>query len=129
MVDWELTTDYLRCNPNFHGHARYDCALIQYTPQLIAFVRLIFLFTCEILGNSFQFALVQPFTAGIGPSRWADRDLKLTRVKAVTRSSSIFIPIDSIIRGAVLFPDPKRRDEYHVVWHLDGDMFLRRKNY
>lgn len=130
MVDWELTTDYLRCSPSFHGSARYDCALIHYTPHSNAFVRLIFLFTCEILGSPFQFALVQPFTAGIGPSRRVDQDLKLTRVKAVTRSSSIFIPIHSIIRGAVLFPDPNRRDEYHVVWHLDGDMFLRmtRKN-
>ena len=114
MVDWELTTDYLRCNPDFHGHPHYDCALIQYTPESTAFVHLIFIFTCEILDRPFQLALVQPFTARVGPLRQVDQDLTLTWVKAVPRSSSIFIPVHSIIRGAVLFSDPIQQDEYHV---------------
>ncbi|KAG1824182.1 hypothetical protein EV424DRAFT_1471936 [Suillus variegatus] len=85
-VDWKQTTDYLRCTPGFHGQPRYDCALIQLRPGI--------------------FALVQPFTAGIGASRRLDRDLRLTRVKAVPRASSIFVPVQSFIRGAVCFPDP-----------------------
>ncbi|KAL1741520.1 hypothetical protein HDZ31DRAFT_76116 [Schizophyllum fasciatum] len=28
-VDWRLTCDYLRCNPNFHHRPRYDCVLLR----------------------------------------------------------------------------------------------------
>lgn len=65
--------------------------------------------------------------AGIGVPRRMDRIFKLTRVKAVPRASSIFIPLVSFIRGAVLVPDPDRQDEYLVVDHIDSDMFLRMK--
>ncbi|KIK17105.1 hypothetical protein PISMIDRAFT_47765, partial [Pisolithus microcarpus 441] len=101
-VDWEVATNYLRCNPNFHGQPRYDCALIQFSETEAAFVRLIFLFTCQL-----------------------DRDFQLIRVKAVPRVASIFIPVKSIIRGALLYPDPGRHGEFLVVEHVDGDMFLR----
>ncbi|KAG2133578.1 uncharacterized protein EDB93DRAFT_1242820 [Suillus bovinus] len=91
-VDWKQTTDYLRCTPGFHGQPRYDCALIQLAQEVSVFVRLVFIFSCQLLDvGSFEFALVQPFTAGIGASRRLDRDLRLTHVKAVPRASSIFI--------------------------------------
>ncbi|KAG1837031.1 hypothetical protein DFJ58DRAFT_718946 [Suillus subalutaceus] len=128
-IDWKQTTDYLRCTPSFHGHPRYDCALIKLTQEVSVFVRLVFIFSCQLLDvGSFEFALVQPFTAGIGASRRLDRDLRLTRVKAVPRASSIFIPVQSFIRGAVCFPDPDHRDEFLVVDHIDSDMFVRMKS-
>ncbi|KIK98401.1 hypothetical protein PAXRUDRAFT_9570 [Paxillus rubicundulus Ve08.2h10] len=125
-VDWRQNTDHLRCNPSFFGQPRYDAALIQLTPEKTAFVRLIFMFVCDIPDiSSFQFALVQPCTAGIGGTRQLDRDFRLNRVKAVPRSSSISVPMASFIRGAVLVSDTEHRDEYFVFDHLDGDMFLR----
>ncbi|KAI6017728.1 hypothetical protein BKA83DRAFT_4058855 [Pisolithus microcarpus] len=129
-VDWEVATNYLRCNPNFHGQPRYDCALIQFSETEAAFVRLIFLFTCQVatLNDTFQFALVQPLTAGTGV-RKLDRDFQLIRVKAVPRVASIFIPVKSIIRGALLYPDPGRHGEFLVVEHVDGDMFLRMREW
>lgn len=128
-VDWKQTTDYLRCTPGFHGQPRYDCALIQLAQEVSVFVRLVFIFSCQLLDvGSFEFALVQPFTAGIGASRRSDRDLRLTRVKAVPRASSIFVPVQSFIRGAVCFPDPDHRDEFLVVDHIDSDMFVRMKS-
>ncbi|KAG1748147.1 hypothetical protein EDB19DRAFT_2036857 [Suillus lakei] len=68
-VDWKQTTDYLRCTPCFHGHPRFDCTLIKLTQEVLVFVRLVFIFSCQLLDvGSFKFALVQPFTAGIGAS-------------------------------------------------------------
>ena len=124
-VDWKWATDYLRCNPLFHGHPRYDCALVQLTEHSTAFVRLIFVFKCTIMNSEFKFALVQPYTAGIGSQRRLDRDLKLTCVRAVPWSQPIFILVDSIIRGALLYPDPTNHGGFIVVDHIDGDLFLR----
>ncbi|KIK25721.1 hypothetical protein PISMIDRAFT_9458 [Pisolithus microcarpus 441] len=130
VVDWEVAMDHLRCSPNFHGRTRYDCALIQLSETKIAFVQLIFFFTCKIpaLNETFQLALVQPLTAGIGVRR-LDQDFNLIRVKAISRAASMFIPTKSIIRGALLYPDPSRHGEFFVVEHVDGDMFLRMKEW
>ncbi|KAG6370485.1 hypothetical protein JVT61DRAFT_11971 [Boletus reticuloceps] len=129
-VNWRETTDYLRYNPSFYGKARYDCALVQFTTTTVAFVRFILIFSCHIpeLKGSFEFALVQPFMKKIGVSRQLDRDLNLIRVKAAPRSSPIFIPLASIVRGAVLAPDPENADEFVAFSYLDDDMFLRLKD-
>jgi hypothetical protein len=130
-VDWKQSTDHLRSNPSFHGHPRFDCALIQLTADRTIFVRLILMFKCELPDiGAFQFALVQPYTAGVvGGSRRIDRDLRLTRVKAVPRADSIIIPLKSFIRGALLCPDPTHQGEYLVINHVDSDMFLRMKSW
>ncbi|KAI5981970.1 hypothetical protein EDD15DRAFT_2182044 [Pisolithus albus] len=128
LVDWKINTNHLRCSPMFHGAPRYDCAVVQLTEEDVAFVRLICIFSCEIPDVcSIDLAFVQPFTAKTGARRRIDRDLRLTRIKAVLRSASTFIPVQSIIRGAVLVPDPSRNSEFFVVTHLDGDMYLRTK--
>ncbi|KAI5989534.1 hypothetical protein EDD15DRAFT_2171237 [Pisolithus albus] len=128
LVDWKVTTDHLRCNPMFHGAPRYDCAIIQLTEVDVAFVCLICIFSCRIPDIcSIDLAYVQPFTARTGAARRIDRELRLSRVKAVACSASIFVPIQSIIRGSVLVPDPSHDSEFFVVTHLDGDMYLRTK--
>ncbi|KAG2751289.1 hypothetical protein P692DRAFT_201839037 [Suillus brevipes Sb2] len=92
-----------------------------------AFIQLIFMFKCHIPNiGPFEFVLVQPYTARIGHCRM-DHIFKLTRVKAVPRSPSIFIPLKSFICGVVLVPDSKHQDEYFVVDHIDDDMFLQMK--
>ncbi|KAG2750980.1 hypothetical protein P692DRAFT_201710246, partial [Suillus brevipes Sb2] len=130
-VDWKQMTDYLRCNPRFHGRPRYDCTLIQLTQDTSVFVQLIFMFKCQLPDvGSFELALVQPFTAGIiGAPRRIDRDMRLTRIKAVSRASSIFVPLRSFIRGALLYPDPAHQDEFIVVDHIDSDLFIRMKTW
>ncbi|KAI5998520.1 hypothetical protein F5J12DRAFT_906856 [Pisolithus orientalis] len=100
-----LKVNYESC---FFGTPCYDCAYMQLTSTQTAFVRLITFFTCQIHSyGELQLALIQPYTAS-----------------AVPRSDSMFIPLVSIIRGALLFPDPKKKDEFLVVDHVDGDMFL-----
>ncbi|KAG2080500.1 hypothetical protein BD769DRAFT_1378868 [Suillus cothurnatus] len=111
-VDWKQVTDHLQCNPQFYGSPRFDHALIQLTAEATAFVWLVFLFRCRI--------------PNIGPMEM-DCPLKLTRVKALPKACSIFVPLSSFIRGAVLVPDSEHQDEYIVVDHIDSDMFLRMK--
>ncbi|KAI6127048.1 hypothetical protein F5141DRAFT_997318, partial [Pisolithus sp. B1] len=98
IVDWEVAMDPLRCSPNFHGQPHYDCALIQLSETKIAFVQLIFFFTCNIpaLDETFQFALIQLHTAGIGV-HWIDQDFDLIQVKAISHAVLMFIPMKSII--------------------------------
>ncbi|KAG2033796.1 hypothetical protein BDR03DRAFT_1013936 [Suillus americanus] len=129
VVDWRQTTDYLRCNLHFHGHPRYNCALIQLTQDVSVFVQLILMFKCQLPDvGSFELALVQPLTAGIiGAPHWINRDFQLTRIKAVPRESSIFIPLRSLIHSAMLYPDPAHQDEFIVVNHIDSDMFMHMK--
>lgn len=128
-MDWRQATDHLRCNPKFHGKPRYDSFLFQISSDEFAFGRLIFMFTCNIPSfGTYDFALIRPFTANVSPARRSfDESFRIMRVKARPRTASMFIPIRSIIRGALLYPDPKHTDEYLVVDHIDGDMFLRIK--
>ena len=127
QVDWKLSTDHLRCNPSFFGHPRYDSILFQDSETETAFARISFIFTCKVphVTQALGFAFIRPYMAKTGNPRSIDRDLKLKRVKLVPCSQCTFIPLCSIIRGAVLAPDNDRQDEYLVVDHLDGDMYLR----
>ncbi|KIK35236.1 hypothetical protein CY34DRAFT_17146 [Suillus luteus UH-Slu-Lm8-n1] len=129
-VNWKQSTDHLRSNSSFHGSPCFDCAFIQLSAEKKVFVKIILMFQCEVpdVVGTFQFALVQPYTAGIpGGARRINKDLRLNRVKAVPRGDSIFVPLKSFIRGAVLARDPEHRDEFLVVEHIDSDMFLRMK--
>ncbi|KAF8120295.1 hypothetical protein EV363DRAFT_1191298 [Boletus edulis] len=130
-MDWREATDYVRCNPSFHGKPRYDAIIFQISLDEVAFARLEFMFSCDIPGfGKYDFALVRPLTAAISANRNSfDEALRLTRVKARPRTASMFIPIRSIVRGALLYPDPKHKDEFLVVEHIDGDMFLRMKEW
>ncbi|KAI6146925.1 hypothetical protein BKA82DRAFT_35708 [Pisolithus tinctorius] len=124
-MDWWQATDYLRCNPSFHSKPRYDTVLFQLSHSEIAFACLVFMFSCNIPDfGTYQFALVRPYTANINAARSSfNNAFRLTRVKARPHTASIFIPIRSIVRGALLYPDPRYKDKYFVVEHIDGDMF------
>ncbi|KAJ7046207.1 hypothetical protein C8F04DRAFT_1322991, partial [Mycena alexandri] len=126
LSNWTPTADYLRCNPKFQGHPRYDCVLVKTTHKDI-FAQLIYLFTCTVEGKAHPFALVLPFDAPIGPARRKDKLLRFRRVRAKARKDTEFISVHSIIRGAVLVPDFGKADEFIVFDVLDGDISLRLK--
>ncbi|KAI9568408.1 hypothetical protein HD554DRAFT_2038953 [Boletus coccyginus] len=128
-VNWRKATDYLWCNLCFFGKPQYDCAVIQLIAMEVTFVHLILVFTCHILelDGMFEFALVQSYLTRTGPARQLDCDLKLSHVKASVQSSSIFIPVASIIHGALLAPDTGNKDDAFIVNYLDDDMFLHMK--
>ncbi|KAG1819621.1 uncharacterized protein BJ212DRAFT_1478855 [Suillus subaureus] len=128
-INWKQSTDHLWSNPSFHGSLHFNCTLIQLTAARTIFVKIILMFKCEVTDvSTFQLALIQPYTASIpGGSCRINRDLRLTRVKAVPRGDSIFVPLKSFIQGAVLAHDPEHQDKFVVIKHIDGDMFLRMK--
>jgi hypothetical protein len=89
------------------------------------FARLIYMFHCKVGETELSLALIHPYDVGIGVRRRQDLDLGLWRVRAKPRSSSEFIFVDSIIRGAALASDPETLGDYFVMDTIDTDMFLR----
>ncbi|KAJ6480393.1 hypothetical protein C8R45DRAFT_1054375 [Mycena sanguinolenta] len=124
LDDWSDEEDFLRCNPNFHRRPRFDAALVL-TEKGIIFVQLIYLFEVSANGKAYPFALVQPLDAPVGVVSAKDKDLKLFRVRAKPRPASEFIPVRSIIRGAVVVRDSKKNGDFFVMDVLNHDMFLR----
>ncbi|KAI5982863.1 hypothetical protein EDD15DRAFT_2179828, partial [Pisolithus albus] len=129
-VDWKVATDYLRCNPSFHGRERFDCALVwsvdRHQNEKLIFVRLHFMFQYTVGTETLPLALVTSLDAPTGSrGRVADEKLRLKRLRSRPPSSSEIIPLRSIVRGALLAPDFKHSGDYFLVNYIDTDMFLR----
>ena len=89
------------------------------------FARLLFVFKCTFDSATYPFALVAPLDAPIGRLLKKDKDLGLYRVRGRRAKDSVFIPATSIIRGALLIPDPCTYGDYFVMDLIDSDWFLR----
>ncbi|KAJ6554445.1 hypothetical protein B0H19DRAFT_1294201 [Mycena capillaripes] len=126
LSDWKPTVDYLRCNPKFHGHPRYDYVLVKTTDKPI-FAQLIYLFSCAVGDKSYPLALILPLDAPIGRVTRKDKLLRFRRVRAKPRRQAEFISVRSIIRGAVLVADFDKLGDFLVFDVLDGDTSLRLK--
>ncbi|KAJ7824630.1 hypothetical protein B0H14DRAFT_3728340 [Mycena olivaceomarginata] len=126
LENWLDDVDFLRCNPCFHGLARYDAALVK-TTQGNIFVRLVYVFTFEIDGRRHPFALVQALDVGIPQRYTKDRVLSLYRVRQREREKCEFISVHSIICGALLVPDFEVKGDHIVVDLVDADMYFRIK--
>ena len=125
MVDWRIKTDYLRCNPKFSGRPRYDFVIAN-RPNGPVFVQLVFIFICRVNGCDYHLALVQPLEKKNQASTKAvDKDLSIYRWHIQARSRCEVIPLNCIVRGAVLVADVKFKGDYFVIDALDADMFLR----
>ncbi|KAG2093553.1 hypothetical protein BD769DRAFT_1615706 [Suillus cothurnatus] len=124
LVDWRVSTDYLRCSPMFHGSPRYDCVIIQAETGAI-FAKLLLVFTCTVGNVQYPIALTLPYDQPVGAHLRKDKDFKFWRVKAKPRASAECFSVQSIIRGCVLAEDGTRPNEFLVVDTTDTDMFLR----
>lgn len=126
-VDWHIKTDYLRCNPNFNGHPRYDF-IIADRPQGHIFAQLVFVFVCRVNGREYHLALVQPLEKkSRANTRSVDKSLSIFRWHIRDRNRCEVIPVDCIVRGALLVADTKFKGDYFVIDTLDEDMFIRVK--
>ncbi|KAJ7814538.1 hypothetical protein B0H13DRAFT_2242753 [Mycena leptocephala] len=121
------TIYYLRCNPKFHDHPRYDFVLVKTTDKPV-FAQLLYMFSCTVENKSHLFALVLPLDAPMGNAKRKDKLLRFRRVRAQARKNSEFISLHSIIRGAVLVADSDRAGDFLVFDVLDGDTSLRLKS-
>jgi hypothetical protein len=128
MVDWHIKTDYLRCSPEFSGRPRYDF-IIADRPQGRIFAQLVFVFICQVNGRDYHLALVQPLEKHSRPAtRRVDKNLSIYRWHIRARNRCEVIPLDHIVRGAVLVADTNYKGDFFVIDTLDEDMFLRVKN-
>ncbi|KAG0708008.1 hypothetical protein DFH29DRAFT_979597 [Suillus ampliporus] len=79
VVDLKLATDYLRCNPSFHGHERRNCALIRTNDKdgndKNIFVRILLMFKHTVGSKVLDLALVLTMDARMGPRCAIDRDM------------------------------------------------------
>lgn len=126
MVDWQTKTDYLRCSPMFHKSPRYDFIIADLPNLGVVFAQLVMVFVCCVDGHDYQFALVQRLEKVSQPSESrVDKNLSIHRWHIRDRKSCEVIPVDRIVRGAVLLEDSKFRGDYFVLDTLDEDMFLR----
>ncbi|KAJ7934724.1 hypothetical protein B0H13DRAFT_1462448, partial [Mycena leptocephala] len=62
LSTWTSMTDYLRCNPKFNGHPRYNCVLVK-TETKPFFARLLYMFSCTVEKKSNPFELILPMDA------------------------------------------------------------------
>ncbi|KAJ3555947.1 hypothetical protein NM688_g2296 [Phlebia brevispora] len=127
-VTWRQEMDYLHCNPCFYGQPRYDGVLIKLDEANVLFGKLVFIFTCQLGEDKHAFALIQPLDMPTGELLQKDRQLHLYRLHAHARQHSIFIPIEFIIRGALVAEDPLTPDDFFVMDIVDTDWFLHCRN-
>ena len=130
-VDWRVTTNLLRVNPKFHGKPRYDCVVIKVDDNSYIFARLLFIFQLKVFEKEYHIALVLPLDIPPGlKNRQRDIDLRFTSLRARHRSLSVFISVESIVRGSLLAADYESEypDEYVVVDMVDSDLWLRVKS-
>ena len=93
-----------------------------------AFAQLAFVFVCRVDGQDYRLALVQPLDKSSRSStKKVDKELTIYRWQIRARTRCEVIPVDFIVRGAVLVKDPKFNGDYFVIDTLDEDMFLRIK--
>jgi hypothetical protein len=128
LVDWRQTSDYLRCNPNFYNHPRYDFVLVP-TPASAIFGQLILIFSCGIGDQQHPFALIQPYEV-VGLQQRSARDKVFGLMRIRKKRETEFISMKSVIRGALAAPvttDPAGSTDRFIVDVVDPDMFLRVK--
>ncbi|KAI0677658.1 hypothetical protein C8Q78DRAFT_962196, partial [Trametes maxima] len=136
MDDWKLATDYLRCNPMFHGSARYDHVIFKMDDNDFRFAKLKVILIYEYNDIRYPIAFVETFGVVRGPRRRVDQDLGLCRIRPsrvdphapadnTGSGRTAFIPVESIIRGALIVADHGTPGDYLVVDTIDTDMFLR----
>ena len=117
--NWQEQQDILRCNPEFHGHPRYDRVLINTNP--LSFGRIHALFSCFGTGNiRHDIALIR----ALRPSSWKPRT-KWEGCQIFEKEFDFFL-IKYLIHGFHFIPiiDGLSR-RYCLNDLVNGDAFIR----
>ncbi|KAJ2932117.1 hypothetical protein H1R20_g4995, partial [Candolleomyces eurysporus] len=133
LEDSQLTTDFLRVNPKFHGRVRYDCALIQVDEATFVIGRLVSIFGIRVEDQEMQYALVIPFDVPIprNSASKVNRDrsthLRFKQLRSRNAQESVVVPLTSIVRGALTVKDfgSLHDNQFVIVDVVDPDFFLR----
>lgn len=127
VINWRITTDILQANPNFHSHPHYNYVLIQMETGSCLFAKLCYIFQMELDKSAYNMALILPMDIPIirkeNDSRQSAHDLHLKWIQAHLSANTVIIPIDCILRGALLVEGGSQYlDEYIVMDVIDVDM-------
>ena len=83
---WSPLVDFLRCNPEFHGHPRYDGVILDAGDGRVRFGQLLAIFACAVSQDCAEpIALVWPMDTPVGPRLQKDEDLLFHRLRARPR--------------------------------------------
>ncbi|KAJ7113147.1 hypothetical protein C8R44DRAFT_631102, partial [Mycena epipterygia] len=128
LEDWRGLRDIVRCNPSFHGHARFDSVLFNSDSPGMTFARLYALLRCTLESKQqFDVALVRLFRQ----SKWKPRtEWAGCQVREEVKPYSLLL-MDFVICGALLTPvnESGKENFYFPVDTVDPDMFLRADKY
>jgi hypothetical protein len=129
VVDWQPHVDYLRCNPKFHGNSRYDFVIVNLLDARV-FARLACIFVCRVGGRSYRLALIKRLDKSTRQApKKVDKELSIRRWRIRQDTRCEVIPLECIMRGAVLLEDSSHSGDYFVIDTLDSDMYLRLMKY
>lgn len=127
LSTFQVVQEIHRCNEEFFGKPRYDSVLIKYPDGSYGFARLLLVFQCTALGQTWSLARVAQFFTHTTPkhSRTGMRLIQL-------ESKGSFIDVSWIVRSVYMSPtyDPETKDQLfyandQVKDHSTGDQFLR----
>ncbi|KAJ7737168.1 hypothetical protein DFH07DRAFT_753146 [Mycena maculata] len=123
IVDWDSGRDILRCNPMFHGRSRYDSIIYEGQGDDLAMGQLELVFRCHLPHKAtLDLAMIRPYRK----TSWAARTRTDCPMREWSGSSTIFISLEHVTRGALLCPIfGASRDVFYVIDCIDADMFLR----
>ena len=123
-INWWEKVDYLHCSLFFHQKLWYNCVIVDMVRGPI-FARLVLTFNYKIEGENYLIVLIHPFNAAISrPHRQKDINFGLFCLCAKPQTSCEFIFVWSIIHGALLVEDFKRKGDLLVVDIVDMNMFI-----
>lgn len=121
----------MRCTPTFHGRPRHDHVLVKENPTgRQYFAQLLLVFVCQVEEIKHEMAYIYSLDAPTGTlHQRRDRDLGFHRLRCrLVRSSACrFIPLNTIIRGALIIKDYGTEGDYLVIDSVDTDMWRRIK--
>lgn len=120
MEDWRQSRDILCCNPDFHGHPRFDFIALNTNP--ISFARLLFIFTSTVSKKQeYDLALVRMLV----PSSL--KSVEWEGMQAFQEKAIQFISLEYVIQGCHFIPffSQSKKKIYFLNDLIDSDAFIR----
>jgi hypothetical protein len=122
----QITTEHLRCSPDYYKRPRYDTCLVKLPTGKYTFARAKYLFSCKAGGRAWDLAFITTFTTKKGPNA------SVTGMRSVQEDTkSCFIKASWIERSVLLTRDYKFNNPSHFFVNdlIDkesaSDTFLR----
>ena len=122
----QITTEYLRCSPEYYNRPRCDTCLVKLPDGKHTFAQAKYLFSCKAAGRGWDLAVITTFTTKKGPNS------SVTGMRCVQEdTTSRFIKASWIERSVLLTRDYEFNNPSHFFVNdltdkeSASDIFLR----